>query len=75
MATVTQAWQRVTRNDQLVLFFLAVAVGSAAGYGALLFRLLTAAIQVLFLGRGSEHLVSPAVSAAACSALAWCWAP
>jgi len=62
MATVTQAWQRVTRNDQLVLFFLAVVVGTAAGYGALLFRLLTAAIQVLFLGHGTEHLVSAAAS-------------
>ena len=62
MATVTQAWQRVTRNDQLVLFFLAVVVGTAAGYGALLFRLLTAAIQVLFLGYGTEHLVSAAAA-------------
>jgi chloride channel protein, CIC family len=62
MATVTQAWQRVTRNDQLLLFFLAVVVGTAAGYGALLFRLLTAAIQVLFLGHGTEHLVSAAAA-------------
>jgi CIC family chloride channel protein len=62
LATVTQAWQRVTRNDQLVLFVLAVVVGTAAGYGALLFRLLTAAIQVLFLGHGTEHLVSAAAT-------------
>ena len=62
MATVTQAWQRVTRNEQLLLFVLAVVVGIAAGYGALVFRLLTAAIQVLFLGHGTEHLVSAAAT-------------
>ena len=33
MATVTQAWQRVTRNDHLVLFFLALVVGTAAAGG------------------------------------------
>jgi chloride channel protein, CIC family len=62
MATGTQAWRRVTRNDQLLLLLLALAVGVAAGYGALLFRLLTAAIQVLFLGHGTEHLVSAAAT-------------
>ena len=58
MATGTQAWQRVTRNDQLLLLLLALVIGVAAGYGALVFRLLTAAIQILFLGHGTEHLVS-----------------
>jgi CIC family chloride channel protein len=58
MASVTQAWQRVTRNDQLLLSLLAVAVGTAAGYGALAFRLATAAIQVVFLSHATERLVS-----------------
>jgi hypothetical protein len=31
-----------------------------AGYGTLLFRLRTAAIQILFLGHGTEHPVSAA---------------
>ena len=62
MASIAQTWRRVTRNDQLLLFFLAVMVGAAAGYGALLFRLLTAAIQILFLGDGSEHVASIAAS-------------
>jgi CIC family chloride channel protein len=60
MATGTQAWRQVTRNAQLLLLLLALVVGIAAGYGALPFRLLTAAIQVLFLGHGTEHLVSAA---------------
>jgi CIC family chloride channel protein len=62
MATVTQAWRRVARSDQLLLLFLAVAVGAAAVYGALLFRLATAAIQVVFLGHPSERLVSAAAA-------------
>lgn len=62
MAILAQAWQRLIRNDQLLLFFLAVAVGTAAGYGAILFRLLTGAIQFLALGDASEHLVSAAAA-------------
>jgi chloride channel protein, CIC family len=62
MASIAQTWRRVTRNDQLLLFFLAVMVGAAAGYGALLFRLLTAAIQTLFLGDGTEHVAGIAAT-------------
>jgi chloride channel protein, CIC family len=62
MATLAQAWQRVVRNDQLLLFFLAVVVGAAAGYGALLFRLVTAAVQLLFFGHGADYLVSAAAA-------------
>ena len=58
MASIARTWQRLTRNDQLLLFFLAVMVGIAAGYGALLFRLLTAVIQFGFLGDPAEHLAS-----------------
>jgi CIC family chloride channel protein len=62
MATLARAWQRVTRNDQLLLFFLAVLVGTAAGYGALLFRLVTSAIQILFFGHGGQQLASAAAA-------------
>jgi CIC family chloride channel protein len=58
MASLAQTWQRVTRNDQLLLFCLAVVVGTAAGYGALAFRLLYSGIQILFYGHGTEHLAS-----------------
>ncbi|HEX5794859.1 MAG TPA: chloride channel protein, partial [Geminicoccaceae bacterium] len=62
MASLSRTWQRVTRNDQLLLFFLAVMVGTAAGYGALLFRVLSAAIQLLFLGAASERVASIAAA-------------
>jgi CIC family chloride channel protein len=58
MASLAQTWQRVSRNDQLLLFFLAVAVGTAAGYGALAFRLLSGGIQFLFFGLSREGLAS-----------------
>lgn len=67
MASLAQTWRRVTHNDQLLLFFLAVAVGTAAGYGALAFRLLTAAIQAVFLGDGRERVATIA------AALPWWW--
>jgi chloride channel protein, CIC family len=60
MATVVRAWQLLSRNDQLLLFLLAVVVGVAAGYGALAFRALTAGIQLLFLGHTSELVASSA---------------
>ena len=58
MASLAQTWQRVTRNDQLLLFCLAVVVGTAAGYGALAFRLAYGGIQIMFFGHGTEHLAS-----------------
>jgi chloride channel protein, CIC family len=67
MAAIAQAWRRVAHNDQLLLFCLAVVVGFAAGYGALAFRLLTAAFQVAFLGDGHEHVATIA------AALPWWW--
>jgi CIC family chloride channel protein len=60
MATLVQTWQRVSRNDQLVLFLLAVVIGTAAGYGALLFRLLTGGIQTLLFGHASERVAEKA---------------
>ncbi len=60
MATLAQTWQRLTHNDQLLLFLLAVAVGAAGGYGAVAFRLATSAIQYLFFGDGSDQLASAA---------------
>jgi chloride channel protein, CIC family len=60
MAPLVQTWRRVTRNDQLVLFLLAVVIGTAAGYGALLFRLLTAGAQTLLFGHASERVAEKA---------------
>jgi chloride channel protein, CIC family len=60
MATLIQAWQRVTRNDQVVLFLLALVTGTAAGYGALLFRLVTGGIQTLLFGHASERVAAQA---------------
>lgn len=68
MASLSRTWQRVTRNDQLLLFFLAVLVGTAAGYGALLLRVLSAAIQLLFLGTASARARSRWWSATMASA-------
>jgi chloride channel protein, CIC family len=65
MATLARTWQRFTHNDQLLLFVLAVAVGAAGGYGAILFRLATGGIQLLFFGEASEQI------ARAARALAW----
>jgi CIC family chloride channel protein len=62
MATLAQTWQRFTHNDQLLLFLLAVAVGAAGGYGALLFRLLTNGIQFLFFADGSDRVVRAAMA-------------
>jgi len=67
MAAIAETWRRVAHNDQLLLFCLAVVVGTAAGYGALGFRLLTAAIQAVFLGDGHENVATIA------AALPWWW--
>jgi chloride channel protein, CIC family len=58
MARLVQAWQRITRNDQLLLFVL--AVGTAAGYGALAFRLLTGGFQNLLYGHATEQVAARA---------------
>ncbi len=60
MATLVQSWRRVARNDQLVLFVLALVIGTAGGYGALLFRLLTGGIQTLLFGHASERVAEKA---------------
>jgi CIC family chloride channel protein len=67
MAAFAETWRRVAHNDQLLLFCLAVVVGTAAGYGALAFRLLTAALQTVFLGDGSEQVATIG------AALPWWW--
>jgi chloride channel protein, CIC family len=60
MATLVQNWRRAARNDQLMLFVLALVIGTAAGYGALLFRILTGAIQTLLFGHASERVAEKA---------------
>ena len=60
MATLARTWQRLAHNDQLLLFLLAVGVGTAAGYGSVAFRLAIGAIQLLFFGYGGDHLASAA---------------
>ena len=60
MARLAQAAQRVVKNDQILLFLLAAAIGALAGYGALAFRLLTALVQFLFFGHAGEFLASHA---------------
>jgi CIC family chloride channel protein len=60
MSALGHAWQRVIRHDQLLLFLLAVLVGTAAGYAALLFRLLSAGFQALMFDDASERLAEKA---------------
>jgi chloride channel protein, CIC family len=60
MATLARTWQRFAHNDQLLLFLLAVAVGTAGGYGAVAFRLATSGFQLLFFGDGSDYLATVA---------------
>jgi CIC family chloride channel protein len=58
MATPPAAWRRFWQNDQLQLFLLAVLIGTAAGFGAIAFRMVTGGIQFGFFGHFDEFLAS-----------------
>lgn len=60
MASLLQAWRDLSRNDQVLLLFLAVGIGAAAGYGALAFRLLVEGLQFLLYGNPADFIASQA---------------
>lgn len=60
MASLLQAWRDLSRNDQVLLFFLAVSIGTAAGYGALAFRLLVEGLQFVLYGNSADFIASHA---------------
>jgi CIC family chloride channel protein len=57
-------WQRLRRNDHLVVFVLAVLIGITAAYGAFAFRHAIDAVQLLGFGIGSENVVAFAATLA-----------
>lgn len=57
--------RRFVRNDQVVLFVLAVVLGAAAAYAAILFRWTIQLVQTVAFGTGAEAMV------AAVEALPW----
>ncbi|MGI9434856.1 MAG: chloride channel protein [Geminicoccaceae bacterium] len=60
MASLLQAWRELSRNDQVLLFFLAVVIGTMAGYGALAFRGLVFGLQFLLYGNSADFIASHA---------------
>ena len=60
MDRLTRTWLEFCRNDQVVLFVLAAIIGTAAGYGAIGFRLLAASFQWGLFGNFMDHIVSTA---------------
>ena len=60
MASLLQAWRELSRNDQVILFFLAVVIGTASGYGALAFRLLVEGLQFILYGNPADFIASQA---------------
>ncbi len=62
MERFARAWLDFCRNDQVVLFFLAVIIGMAAGYGAIGFRLLAAGLQWGLFGNSMDRIVSEVAS-------------
>ncbi len=55
---LTRAWRELSRNDQVVLFMLAVVIGMASGYGALGFRHLVTWLQYFTFGNSMDQIVS-----------------
>ena len=55
-------WRRLARYDQVVLSIAALVTGLAAGYGAIAFRWLLAAVQDLVYGFSSERVFSLAAA-------------
>ncbi len=60
MTSLIRAWREFYRNDQVLLFVLAVVIGMAAGYGAMGFRLLAAVLQYVLFGNSMDQIVSHA---------------
>ena len=58
MMMLTRAWREFCRNDQVLLFVLAVAIGMAAGYGAIGFRMVAAGFQFFLFGNYVDQIVS-----------------
>lgn len=58
MASLRQSWRNLSRNDQVLLFFLAVILGAAAGYGALAFRYLVYGLQFFLFGNPADLIAS-----------------
>ena len=53
-----RTWREFLRSDQVLLFFLAMMIGTLAGYGAIVFRLLAAAFQYVLFGNSIDRIVS-----------------
>lgn len=60
MAALLQAWRDLSRNDQVILFCLAVLIGAASGYGALAFRVLVEWLQFILYGNSADSIASHA---------------
>ena len=53
---LARQWNRISRNDQVILSILAVVIGAAAGYGAIAFRFLLSEVQHIAFGFSSENV-------------------
>jgi CIC family chloride channel protein len=62
LAALIRPWQHIRRNDQVWLWFYAVVVGAAAGYGAIAFRLAIGAVQEIAYGFSDERVHSLAAA-------------
>lgn len=58
MNWLSELWQRLRTNDQVILSVLAIGVGLAAGYGSIGFRLVIAELQFFLFGDGGEQLAT-----------------
>ena len=62
LSRLRDGWRRFSRNNQVVLFVLAVALGVAAAYGAIGVRQLIAFVQWGAFGTGAEQLLGQLAS-------------
>ena len=58
MRVLTEAWREFWASEQVVLFILAALIGTAAGYGAIGFRLLAAGLQFVLFGNHMDQIGS-----------------
>ncbi len=58
MASLLHVWRGLSRNEQVILFFLAVLIGAASGYSALAFRVLIDLLQFIVYGNPADSLAS-----------------